>query len=248
MTYGTNRKQLAGAYSTFACNGKYSQPKFISFIADKNGKIVYINKPQEEQVLREDACYLLTDMLKTSAQSGTGKKLSQLNTEIASKTGTVGKSNSKQNLDAWNISYTPEYTCGVWLGNLDNSPIDYTGGNQPTQIVKDFFEKHKTNQLFEKPSSIVEKRIDMTELEENHRIVLANEYMPERYTKTELFSVFNLPKLYSDKFATIKTPTIKSKVEDDEAIITFIANDYLTYQIYDNKRIPEVIGRKEKQE
>ena len=244
MTYGTNIKQLAGAYSTFACNGKYSQPKFISFIADKNGKIVYINKPQEEQVLREDACYLLTDMLKTSAQSGTGKKLSQLNTEIASKTGTVGKSNSKQNLDAWNISYTPEYTCGVWLGNLDNSPIDYTGGNQPTQIVKDFFEKHKTNQLFEKPSSIVEKRIDMTELEENHRIVLANEYMPERYTKTELFSVFNLPKLYSDKFATIKTPTIKSKVEDDEAIITFIANDYLTYQIYDNKKLIKEISNK----
>lgn len=244
MTYGVNIKQLANAYSTFANNGKYSPAKFVSFIVDKNGKIVYINKSHEEQVLREDSCYLLTDMLKTCSQTGTGKKLSQLDTEIATKTGTVGKPNSKQNLDAWNISYTPELTCGVWLGNLDNSPIDYTGGNQPTQIVKDFFEKNKSNINFEKPSSIVEKEIDMIELENNHRVILANEYMPERYTKKELFSIFNLPKQYSDKFATLQSPQIESKVENNKVYITFFANDYLTYQFYNGKTLLNEIENK----
>ena len=244
MTYGVNIKQLAGAYSTFANLGKFSQPQFISFISDKNGKIVYVHKAEEKQVLREDSSYLLTDMLKTCTQSGTGKKLSELEIEIATKTGTVGKSGTKQNLDAWNVSYTPNLTCAVWLGNLDNTPIDYTGGNQPTEIAKNFFKTNKTTEKFEKPDSIVEKNIDTIELEENHRIVLANEYMPERYTQQELFSSFNLPNSYSDKFAKAQIPSYTSKVVNNNAIITFTANEYLTYQIYEEDKLKQEISNK----
>lgn len=244
MTYGVNIKQLAGAYSTFANLGKFSQPQFISFISDKNGKIVYVHKAEEKQVLREDSSYLLTDMLKTCAQSGTGKKLSELEIEIATKTGTVGKSGTKQNLDAWNVSYTPNLTCAVWLGNLDNTPIDYTGGNQPTEIAKNFFKTNKTTEKFEKPDSIIEKNIDIIELEENHRIVLANEYMPERYTQQELFSSFNLPNSYSDKFAKAQIPSYTSKVVNNNAIITFTANEYLTYQIYEEDKLKQEISNK----
>ena len=244
MTYGVNIKQLAGAYSTFANLGKFSQPQFISFISDKNGKIVYVHKAEEKQVLREDSSYLLTDMLKTCAQSGTGKKLSELEIEIATKTGTVGKSGTKQNLDAWNVSYTPNLTCAVWLGNLDNTPIDYTGGNQPTEIAKNFFKTNKTTEKFKKPDSIVEKNIDTIELEENHRIVLANEYMPERYTQQELFSSFNLPNSYSDKFAKAQIPSYTSKVVNNNAIITFTANEYLTYQIYEEDKLKQEISNK----
>lgn len=244
MTYGVNIKQLAGAYSTFANLGKFSQPQFISFISDKNGKIVYVHKAEEKQVLREDSSYLLTDMLKTCGQSGTGKKLSELEIEIATKTGTVGKSGTKQNLDAWNVSYTPNLTCAVWLGNLDNTPIDYTGGNQPTEIAKNFFKTNKTTEKFEKPDSIVEKNIDTIELEENHRIVLANEYMPERYTQQELFSSFNLPNSYSDKFAKAQIPSYTSKVVNNNAIITFTANEYLTYQVYEEDKLKQEISNK----
>lgn len=244
MTYGVNIKQLAGAYSTFANLGKFSQPQFISFISDKNGKIVYVHKAEEKQVLREDSSYLLTDMLKTCGQSGTGKKLSELEIEIATKTGTVGKSGTKQNLDAWNVSYTPNLTCAVWLGNLDNTPIDYTGGNQPTEIAKNFFKTNKTTEKFKKPDSIVEKNIDTIELEENHRIVLANEYMPERYTQQELFSSFNLPNSYSDKFAKAQIPSYTSKVVNNNAIITFTANEYLTYQIYEEDKLKQEISNK----
>lgn len=242
MTYGVNVLQLAGAYSTFANAGMYSAPKFISFITDKNGKIVYINKPQEKQVFRQDSSYLLTDMLKTCTESGTGKKLAELGMPLASKTGTVGKSGTKQNLDAWNVSYSPNLTCAVWLGNLDNSPIDCTGGNQPTQIVKNFYSKNKESSDFEKPDMIVEKKIDTTELEENHRVVLANDYMPERYTKAEMFSIFNLPKSYSDKFAVAKSPNVTSKVENNEAIMTFVANEYMTYEIYDNSKLVKTLS------
>jgi len=243
MTYGVNIAQLAGAYTTFANNGLYKSPKFISFITDKNNKLVYINKSDKSRVLREDTAYLMTDMLKTCAQSGTAKKLSSLETEIASKTGTVGKPNSKQNLDAWNISYTQEQTVGVWLGNLDNKPISYAGGNQPTEIVRRYFEKIKDSSHFTKPDSVVERAIDTLELNENHRIMLSSSFIPERYQQIELFSAFNLPNDVSDRFANIEKIKINSKVENGNALLTFNAKDYETYEfIVDEKIVKKISG------
>lgn len=244
MTYGVNLQQLAGAYSTFANNGYYATPKFVSFITNKNNRLVYINKPKAQQVLREDCAYLITDMLRTCATSGTAKKLASLNMDIASKTGTVGKSNSKENLDAWNISYTKEQTCGIWIGNLDNTPINYAGGNQPTEIVKQFFASVKDNSTFTTPESIVEKNIDGTELSENHRIVLANNYIPERYTQKEIFSIFNLPSDVSNKFTSMPKTDFNSKVENNKAIISFNAKDYVTYNFKANDKVLKSISNK----
>lgn len=244
MTYGVNIKDLAGAYSSFANNGSYSKPRFISFITDKNNKLIYINKPKTEQVMREDSAYLLTDMLRTCAKTGTAKKLTSLGIDIASKTGTVGKKNSKQNLDAWNVSYTKDQTCAVWLGNLDNSPIDYAGGNQPTEIVKNYFSLVSDISTFDRPSSIVERDIDETELNENHRIMLANVYMPERYKHKELFSSLNLPSDISEKFTKIDDVNFASKVENDSAVITFDAKNYLTYVFKENgKTLTSISGK-----
>ena len=247
MTYGVNIKQLAGAFSTFALGGNFASPSFISFITDKNDKLVYVNKPKERQILREDSAYLLTDMLKTCEKSGTAKKLASLNLDLASKTGTVGKPNSKQNLDAWNISYTKEQTCGVWLGNLDNTPISYAGGNQPTEIVKNYFENIKDKSQFIKPDNIVERQIDITELNENHRVVLANSYMPERYTQKEIFSTLNLPSDISSKFTKIDKTTFNSKVESNNAIIEFDAKDYVTYNFNNNGKKTTISGKKGEQ-
>lgn len=244
MTYGVSLQQLAGAYSTFANNGYYAAPKFVSFITDKNNRLVYINKPKAQQVLREDCAYLITDMLRTCATSGTAKKLASLNMDIASKTGTVGKSNSKENLDAWNISYTKEQTCGIWIGNLDNTPINYAGGNQPTEIVKQYFASVKDNSTFTTPESIVEKNIDGTELSENHRIVLANNYIPERYTQKEIFSIFNLPSDVSNKFTSMPKTDFNSKVENNKAIISFNAKDYITYNFKANDKVLKSISNK----
>ncbi len=234
MTFGVNLVDLAGSYTTFANNGYYKSPKFISFITDKNNKLVYINKTESEKILREDSAYLLTDMLKTCAKSGTAKKLSSLNCEIASKTGTVGKQNSKENLDAWNISYTKNQTVGIWLGNLDNSPITYAGGNQPTQIVKKYFEIMPDDSKFYRPNSIVEKRIDALTLDESHLVSLANSFTPDRYTQTELFSNFNLPSDVSNRFAEIEKVKIASHVEKGMAILEFDSKDYETYEIIIN--------------
>ena len=249
MTYGVNIEQLASAYTTFANGGKYSPAKFISFITDKNNRLVYVNKAAEKEVLREDVAFLTTDMLKTCAKSGTAKRLSEIGMDIASKTGTVGKSGSRENLDAWNVSFTRDQTCAVWLGNLDNQSISYAGGNQPTEMVKKYFQQVGDSSTFEMPKSVVERSIDGVELSDNHRIVLANDYMPERYTHKELFSIFNLPKDISEKLATIETTSFIGRVEAGKAKIKFDAKDYMSYIFSSNgKKIAEVSNKSGQQE
>lgn len=248
MCYGVTIKQLASAYSTLANGGMEGQNNFISYITDKNDKLVYVHRPQEKRVLREDAAYLLTDMLKTSATSGTAKKLSALELDIAAKTGTVGKNGSKDNLDAWNVSYTDAQTCAVWIGNLDNKPTQNVGGGKPTQIAKNYFEKIGDNSQFALPSSIVSMPIDLTELQENHRVVLANSFTPERYTVTEKFSRFNLPSDVSKRFTQIDEPNLQGEIVGQNATLTFDAKDYFTYSLFadciDEKNLIEKVAGK----
>lgn len=243
MTYGVNLKDLCSAYSTFPNKGKFSEGRFISFITNKDGKIIYKHIPFEKTVFREDTSYLITDILKHTATEGTAKKLSSLGIEIASKTGTVGKKQSNQNLDAWNISYTPDTVCGVWMGNLDNTPIDIAGGNQPTEVVKSFYSGQK-NKHFEKPNEVVEREIDLVDLQENHRVTLANKYTPERFKQNCLFSIFNLPSK-SENFANLPKPQTKTKFVEGKNYIEIEAKKYLIYDIYDdNKNLIESISEK----
>lgn len=239
MCFGTTIKQLADAYSTFANMGKYSPNKFISYITDKNDKLVYVHRAQERQVFREDSTYLLNDMLRSSTINGTAKKLASLNLDIASKTGTVGKSGSAKNLDAWNISYTDAQTCAFWVGNLDNTETSAVGGGTPTQAAKNYFESNPDTSKFSVPNSIVKMPVDTTELQENHRVVLANSFTPERYTQEEIFSRFNLPAEISKKFTTISPPDFKGEVCDGNAVLTLQAKDYYKYSIYRESIAPQ---------
>ena len=151
------------------------------------------------------------------------------------------------NLDANNIIVdicTPKSVFIDIVMECKNLNIKDIMVEKPFIVEQDFFEKNKTTEDFERPSSIVERKIDTTELEENHRIVLANNFIPERYTKDELFSLFNLPKNISKKFAEAPSPIIKSKVENDQAVLVFSANEYMTYQIYDENDLKSEISNK----
>ena len=232
MAYGTTLKDLTNSYSIFSNNGKFTKAKFINYITDKNGKIIYHNKPSFSNVIRDDTAYIITDMLKTCAKNGTGRKLSDVKFEVATKTGTVG---TKQNTNAYNISYTTNDIVGIWLGNADNSPISYVGGGLPTDIVKlylnDIYEQ-TSPQPFKVPSSVYVENIDALSLEKEHIVYKANSFIPQKYVITEIFSRFNPPKEKSTKFISITPPTLYGRVENNKAILSFIADDYLLYEIY----------------
>lgn len=247
MTYGENIKTLANSYVSFANGGKYSQARFISYITDKNGRVIYKHTPNGRQVFRDDAAYLMTDILKQTAKTGTARKLSTIEqTEVASKTGTVGKKNSSLNTDAYNIAYTPDITIGVWCGNLNNAPISINGGNEPTEVARKFLAEFKpTNTTFKKPSSVTEAKIDLIEKEKNHKLVLANSNTPERYTKSALFSRFNLPNEISTNFVELPNLDATCKQENSSCILTLNTQKQIEYDIFLNGEYYKTIKESE---
>ena len=234
FTYGTNLSSLAGAYTSLANGGKYSKPHFINYITDKNGKIVYNSNSNSRRVFREDTAYLITDMLKTSAKSGTAKKLANFKFDVASKTGTVGT--AKGNTDAYNISYTTEDVFGAWIGNMDNSAISTVGGGVPTEMAKEYFSKiysEKSPDKFLKPSSVDEIDLDALELENNHRLVKANSLVPEKYRVKEIFSKFNLPEEESETYLKVLPAKINGSVDGFGNVnLWFDAQNFMSYKIY----------------
>ncbi|MBP3619315.1 MAG: penicillin-binding protein [Clostridia bacterium] len=232
MTYGTTLKDLTNAYTVFNNRGNYDKCVFVKYITDSNNRLVYVHKPQEISVFRDDATYLMTNILQETAKNGTARKLSTFSAcEVSSKTGTVGNKNG--NTDAYNITYTPDEVVGVWYGNLDNSPSPLAGGNQPTQAVLDYLSNITfENKNFEIPSSVTTAKIDSLELEKNHRLVLASPYAPSRYTQESLFSRFNMPTEVSLNFLEKPKINATATAQNNQIVLVLKAEKHIGYQIY----------------
>ena len=111
--------EMVGGMSTFANKGVYVKPVFVTRIEDKNGNVIYRNKPEESEAMNEIAAYKTIELMKGVVQSGTGVRLRSVygfNNPIAGKTGTT-----QRNSDGWFMGITPDLTTGVWVGAEDRS-------------------------------------------------------------------------------------------------------------------------------
>ena len=195
FTEGVTISELAGSYVTIARGGSYIKPTFIKSITI-DGKVVYENNLKSTNVMSEETAYLITDMLKSVASYGTGRKINDIGNFIASKTGT--NATNESNMDAWNASYTTEHTAICWVGNttgIEGSMHDtMKGSTYPTLFVKNIFSslyKNSEPKDFEMPSGLTYIEIDKKEYDENHQIFLADETSLE--VKKELFKTSSLP-------------------------------------------------------
>ena len=111
--------EMVGAMSTFANQGVYIKPMFITKIEDKNGNVIARFAPEESEAMSEVTAYKMIELMKGVVQSGTGVRLRymyNLNNPIAGKTGTTQK-----NSDGYFMGITPDLTTGVWVGAEDRS-------------------------------------------------------------------------------------------------------------------------------
>lgn len=234
MTYGTDLKTLAAAYTTFANNGKFYGAKFIKKIEGENGKTIYEAKFVPDEVFREDSNYLMVSMMETSATKGTSKRLASLPFQIAGKSGTVGV--GATNSDAFSVALTTKDTVATWVGDLTGNNIGYlTGGKAPTDMIKNYFKaiyKTETPKDFRVPSSITEVEIDALEYKNNNIVQTANDFTPSRYKLTEVFSRFNLPKEKSTNFLKVEPATLTGKIVNGNYVFEFDAQSHITYELY----------------
>ena len=111
--------EMVGAMSTFANQGVYIKPMFITRIEDKNGNVIQRFSPEESEAMSELTAYKMVELMKGVVQSGTGIRLRYyygFKNPIAGKTGTTQKQS-----DGYFMGITPDLTTGVWVGAEDRS-------------------------------------------------------------------------------------------------------------------------------
>ena len=111
--------EMVGAMSTFANQGVYIKPIFITKIEDKNGNVIERFTAEESEAMSEVTAYKMIELMKGVVQSGTGVRLRYMykfDNPIAGKTGTTQK-----NSDGYFMGITPDLTTGVWVGAEDRS-------------------------------------------------------------------------------------------------------------------------------
>lgn len=232
LTYGVSPIDLLSAYTVFANNGKLNQLKFVDKILDKNGRIIYQNTTNSIDVCNADSVYIVNEMLKNTAKTGTAKMLSNLDYQIASKTGTNfvdGKT-----LDLWNIAYTSDKLALCWLGSSNNKGLTGLSSSfNATKINKDIIEKIYTDTKpkdFELPEGIVSCEIDLLELKHNHTLKLASMYTPDRYKQTiDIKSNFDIE--MSDSFYSAPTTNFETKLNFYGVEICFDTSEIFDYTL-----------------
>lgn len=254
FTYGVSPYQVAGAYSAFASGGEYSEPTLILSITDSEGNVLYSYEPEKKRVMSEENAYILTDMLKSVVNEGTGRRLNDIDIELAGKTGTTGEGDG--NRDAWMAVYNPEYTAVVWMGYDDSSnkenvlPSSATGGTYPALIIRSIFSelyKESESPVFAMPEGVVEIKIDSFTLGSDHVAVLANALTPSTSIIREVFAKGTEPREVSEYWAIPYPPTYFTAYLNTQGkpVVNFRPlKDYIVYRLYreDELGVIEILG------
>ncbi|MGE0084765.1 MAG: PBP1A family penicillin-binding protein [Desulfococcaceae bacterium] len=107
---GVSLLEMVQAYSVFANQGKLIRPVFITKIEDRFGnEMTETSVPA--QAIEPSTAFIMTSLLRSVVENGTGVRVKQLNRPVAGKTGTTNDFR-----DAWFIGYTTEYITGTWVG------------------------------------------------------------------------------------------------------------------------------------
>jgi penicillin-binding protein 1A len=159
--YEVTPREMVGAYATWAAGGEHQAPVLITKIVGPNG--VEVELPAREppkRVMDEAEAYLITSLLTSVVQDGTGQRAKALGRPIAGKTGTSNRSK-----DAWFVGYSADVACAVWTGYDDGTPLG-VGESGASAALPAFVEvmraAHKNRPItpFREPPGIVRRSID----------------------------------------------------------------------------------------
>ncbi|MCK8100227.1 PBP1A family penicillin-binding protein [Bacillus sp. 2CMS4F] len=156
---GVSPLQLAGAFHTFAANGTYTEPYFISNITDEDGETIADHKEEGKRVFSKQTSWNMTRMLQQVVKKGTATS-GAYHGDLAGKTGSTSyRGVSGATKDAWFAGYTPNITGAVWMGYDKTDQNHYLKGGSayPTRMFKDILtQAGETGSAFAKPKKVKE--------------------------------------------------------------------------------------------
>lgn len=110
--------ELVNSYCTVVNEGMYHDYVLVTSIEDRDGNVIYTNKPVEKRAIPYEDSWLMLELLKggLTEPGGTTQALWEWdlfkwNTDFGGKTGT-----SSNHSDAWFVGVTPKLVGGAWVG------------------------------------------------------------------------------------------------------------------------------------
>ncbi len=161
FTNGITPLEMAGAYATIANNGTYRRPMFYTKVTDPDGNTVLEGKQTSEEVISEQAAYVIKSLLKSVVEdsNGTAKYCKISGIDVAAKTGTTNN-----NYDKWLCGFSNYYTAATWYGFDQNEEV--TGSTNVAGKIWDAVmtkvHEGKESSKFEQPSGVVTETICRT--------------------------------------------------------------------------------------
>ncbi|MDF2876556.1 MAG: pbpF 3, partial [Sporomusa sp.] len=138
LTQGVSLFELTTAYTGFANGGVISKPVAIVKVLDENDRVLEQSQLSQQTALQPDVAYIITDILKSVLDNGTGTP-ANLGRPAAGKTGTTDNYET-----AWFMGYTPELVVGIYIGNDNRKPVGISGtevsalwGTMMSKVVSD---------------------------------------------------------------------------------------------------------------
>ncbi len=119
---------VAGAYGTFAADGRRATPHLVAKVRDESGAVVWENPDTARPAFGDD------DVSRRVA----GEVTAALRTDggpAALGTGQAEHGNSPDYQDAWAVGYTPQLATAVWIGSDDERRLKDASGRKLTGDV-----------------------------------------------------------------------------------------------------------------
>ncbi|MCX5873477.1 MAG: PBP1A family penicillin-binding protein [Deltaproteobacteria bacterium] len=189
---GVSLEEQLLAYSVFPNRGYLAPHIYVKKVVDRHGKVLEENLPpvflddpvrgadttvqkislesdrternygQAQRRIDPATAYIMTSLMQGVIQEGTATNLKKIvgRPDVAGKTGTTN-----ENIDAWFVGFSPDYTCGVWVGFDDEVSIgDGETGGKAAAPIWGYFMKQVLKDVpvkdFAPPSNVEFRRVD----------------------------------------------------------------------------------------
>jgi penicillin-binding protein 1A len=211
-------KDLLFAYATMLNGGIRTKPYYLKSISDNEGNLLAeFERPATQKTrLNEVNCRIITHMMETAVNEGTGTKIRstyRISSDFAGKTGTT-----QNHSDGWFVGLTPNLVTGCWVGAEDPGihfrTITYGQGSfMALPVVGKFYHKLYNDQRYQQL-----KRAQFPDLEE---VLLADLDIPRYKDILEIERPDNLfDRIFAGKSKEEKLRKIQQpeKIEEKKGI------------------------------
>lgn len=234
MTKGITPLEMTAAYGSMANGGTYIKPMLFSKIEDSSGNIILNNKTVKHSITTPQTAYIMTDILATVVNNGTGGRARISNMPVAGKTGTTSDNN-----DAWFAGYTPYYVGATWIGNDYNQRLQKGSAMSSSLWSKVMTQVHKglPRKSFKRPSGIV-----------TQNVCLESGQLPTHFcekTTTEKFVAGTEPKKYCEMHTQDESIDIEESPDASDIINDWLFDSNNKDDKKDDKKDPKKENKKD---